>query len=75
MIKATLINKIFKWGWFQFGYSFRGSVNHHHGRKHDSMQTDMVLKEPRVLYLATKAVRRELFLHEGSQEKVLFHTG
>jgi hypothetical protein len=33
-------------------YSFRGSVHYHHGRKHGSMQADMVLeKELRVLHL------------------------
>jgi len=32
-------------------YSFRGSVHHHHGRKHDSVLADMVLAELRVLDL------------------------
>ena len=34
-------------------YSFRGSV-HCHGRKHGSMQTDIVLEELRVLLLDMK---------------------
>ena len=38
---------------------FRGSVHYHHGGKHDSMQTDIVLeKELRVLHLDLKAAER-----------------
>jgi len=36
-------------------YSFKGSVHYHHGRKHGSMQADMVLEEPRVLHLDLQA--------------------
>ena len=32
-------------------YSFRDSDHYYHGRKHGSMQADMVLQELRVLYL------------------------
>jgi hypothetical protein len=36
----------------KLAYSFRGIVYYHHGRKHGSMQADMVLeKELRVLHL------------------------
>ena len=42
-------------------YWFRGSVHYHHDRKHGSIQADTVLeKEPRVLHLDLKAVRRRL---------------
>jgi hypothetical protein len=45
-------------------YSFRGSVHYHQGRKHGSLQADMVLEELRVLQLDLKAARRRLdFLH------------
>jgi hypothetical protein len=41
-------------------YRFRGSVHYHHGRKHGSIQADMVLeKELRVLHLVLKANRRK----------------
>jgi hypothetical protein len=40
-------------------YSFRASV-HYLGRKHGSMQADIVLEEPRVLHLDSKAARRRL---------------
>jgi hypothetical protein len=35
-------------------YSFRGSVHCHHGGKHDIVQADLVLEEPRVLHLDLK---------------------
>jgi len=42
-------------------YSFRGSVDYHHSRKHDSLQAGMVLeKEWRVLHLDSKAARKRL---------------
>jgi hypothetical protein len=41
-------------------YNFRGSVHCHHGRKNDSTQADMVLKEWSVLHLDLKAARRGL---------------
>jgi hypothetical protein len=34
--------------------------NYHHGRMQGSMQADMVLDKPRVLYLDPKAARRKL---------------
>jgi hypothetical protein len=46
-------------------YSFRGSVHYHHGRKHDSMQEDMVLEETRVLHPDSKVTRKRL-LFTGS---------
>ena len=49
-------------------YSFRGSVYYHHGRKHGSMQADMVLeKELRVLHLDLKAARKKT--HSNIQGK------
>jgi hypothetical protein len=34
------------------GLQFRGLVHYHHGRKHGSIQSDMMLeKEPRILHL------------------------
>jgi hypothetical protein len=40
-------------------YRFRGSVRYCHGKKHGSIQVDTVLdKEPRVLHLEPKAVRK-----------------
>jgi hypothetical protein len=41
--KAALIKETFN--------SFRGLVHYHHGRKHSSIQTDIVLEELRVLHL------------------------
>ena len=43
-------------------YGFRGSVHqYHHGRKHGSMQADMVLeKELRLLHSDQQAAAREL---------------
>jgi hypothetical protein len=46
-----------------FTYSVRGSVYYHHSEKHGSIQEDMVLKEPRVLYLCPKVYRRKLSPH------------
>jgi len=49
MTKATLINI-----YLGLAYSFRGSVHHHHGGKHGSVQADLVLeKELSVLHIAT----------------------
>ena len=40
-------------------YSFRGSVYYHHGRKHGSVQADMVLvKKVRVLHPDPKEARK-----------------
>jgi len=48
MTMTTLIKENISLG---LAYSFRGSVHYHHGRKHGSVQADMVLeKELRVLY-------------------------
>ena len=58
----------------ELAYNFRGSVHYHHGRKHGSVQADMVLEEPRVLHLDPKAARRALS-STGSLEKSLDHTG
>ena len=41
----------------ELAYSFRGSVHGHQGRKHGSVQADMVLEELRVLHLDLKAAR------------------
>ena len=41
-------------------YSFRDSVQYHHGGKLGSMQADLVLEEPRVLHVDPKAARRRL---------------
>ena len=46
-------------------YSFRGLVHYHHGRKHGSIQADMVLGEPGVLQLAPKATRKRMEFHTG----------
>lgn len=53
MTTATLIMKHISLG---LNYSFRSSVYCHHGREHDSIQTDILLeKELRVLYLDQQA--------------------
>jgi hypothetical protein len=58
MTKATLIKENINLG---LAYSFRGSVHCHPGRKHGSLQADIVPeKELRVLDLDLKAVRRRL---------------
>jgi hypothetical protein len=51
--KATLIKKNISLG---LACSFRGLVHYHHGGKHGSMKTDMVLeKKLRVLHLDPQA--------------------
>jgi hypothetical protein len=57
MTKATLIKDNVYLG---LPYSFRGSVHYHHVGKHGSVQADMVLEEPRVLYRDLKTTRRRL---------------
>ena len=53
MTTATLIKENISLG---LAYSFRGLVHYHHGRKHGSVQADMVLeKELRVLHLDLQA--------------------
>jgi hypothetical protein len=42
-------------------YSVRDLAHHHHGRKHNRLQADMVLEESRVLHLDLKAARKSLF--------------
>jgi hypothetical protein len=49
MKEVNFIKDNFNWG---LSYGFRGLVHYHHGRKHGSVQADMVLKEPRILHLA-----------------------
>ena len=55
----------------ELAYSFRGLVHYHDGGKHDSMQADMVLEEPRVLHLDQKAIKRRL----ASRMRLEFHSG
>jgi hypothetical protein len=71
MIKATFINENIS---LRLVFSFRGLVHYLHGRKHGSMQADMVLKEPSVLHPDVKSARRRLS-SSGSLEEGLFHTG
>ena len=57
MTMATLIKENISLG---MAYSYRDSV-HCNGRKHGSIQADMVLeKELRVLHLDSKAARKRL---------------
>jgi hypothetical protein len=43
------------------GYSFRGLVHDHHGKKHGSILADMVVEEElRVLHLDLRVVRQRL---------------
>ena len=57
---ATLTKENIELG---LAYSFRGLVHYHQGRKHGSIQADMVLeKKHRGLYLDLKAARRGLSL-------------
>jgi hypothetical protein len=66
MTKATLIKEhIYLW----LAYSFRGSVQYHHGGNHGSMQADIVLKELRVLHLYLKAARGD-FLLQAARRRV-----
>jgi hypothetical protein len=45
----------------ELAYSVRGLVHYQHGRKHGSIQANMVLeKELRVLYFDPTAARRKL---------------
>ena len=53
--------------------SFRGSDHYHHGRKHGSLQVDMVLeKDLKILHLDPKVSRRRLSSID-SQEKAFFY--
>jgi hypothetical protein len=52
MTTTTLIRTTINLG---LTYRFRGSVHYYHGRKHGSVQADIVLKEPRVLHPDPKA--------------------
>lgn len=59
---------------FVDGWQFRGSVHYYHGRKHASVQEDMMLeKELRILYLDPKTGRK-ILSSAGSQKEALFHT-
>ena len=58
-------------------YSFRGSVHYHHGRKHGSIQADMVLeKELRVLHLDLQEAKRDYvrtaYSKGNNTDKVLY---
>jgi hypothetical protein len=64
MTKVTFIKANIQWG---LVYCFRDSVHCHHGGKDVIMRTDLMLEEPRVLYLDLKAAKRRLF-SAGSQE-------
>jgi hypothetical protein len=44
---------------YKLADSFRGLVPYHHGRKHGSVQADMVLEELRVPHLDPKAAERD----------------
>jgi len=57
MTKAILIKKNIELG---LTYRFSGFVHYHHGRKHGSIQADMVLEDLKVLHLDLKAARRRL---------------
>jgi hypothetical protein len=71
MTKAALIKDNILLG---LAYSVRGSVHFHYGRKHSSVQADMVVeKELSVLHLNPTASRRRL--SHGSQEEGFFHRG
>jgi hypothetical protein len=58
MTKATLSE-------LGLAYSFRGSVPYHQGRKHGSMQADMVLEELRGLQLDLNEPGGESPFHNG----------
>jgi hypothetical protein len=63
MTKATFIKDSVSLG---LTYSFRGSVHHHHGGKHGSVQADMVLeKELRVLHLERRLPGRDYVFYTG----------
>jgi hypothetical protein len=50
----------------RLAYSFRGSVHYHCGRKHGSIQADIMLEEElRVLHFDPKAARRRPFSSLG----------
>jgi hypothetical protein len=70
MMKATLIKDVS----LGLAYSFRASVPCQHGRKHSSVQVDMILKDPRVLHVEPKATMRETLLQAASR-RVPFHIG
>jgi hypothetical protein len=46
-------------------YSFTGLVDYHHGKKHDSLQTDIFPEELRVLLLSLKKARKSLSSAQG----------
>ena len=59
--RQLLQRKTFHWGWLT---SFRGLVCRHHGKKHGSVQADMVLeKELRVLHLYLQAAEGDCVPH------------
>jgi hypothetical protein len=58
MTKTTLIKENIE---FRLAYGFRGLI--HHGRKHGSIQEDIVLEGPRVLHLDPKAAEGDFVPH------------
>jgi hypothetical protein len=46
-------------------------VHYHPGRKHGSVQADMVQEEPKVLYLDLKTTRRDYFLQAARRGTLL----
>ena len=53
----------------RLAYRFRGSV-HYHGRKHGSLQADVVLEELRVLHLSPKAARTRVLITWARHEHI-----
>ena len=51
-------------------HSFRGLVHYHRGGKHGSVQTDLVLEEPRVLHLPPQAAEGDWVPHREGCEHI-----
>jgi hypothetical protein len=51
-------------------YSFRDSVHYYYGRKHGSMQADMMLKEPTVIHFDGKATKRDCLLRQPGERSI-----
>jgi hypothetical protein len=58
--KTTLTKKIIS---LERAYSFRDSAHYHHGKKHGSVQADMVLEELRLLHLDLQAAEEDCVPH------------
>ena len=71
MTKATLIKENIQLG---LAYGFRGLVHYHRGRKHGSIQADMVLEVRRVLHLDPKAAEGDC-LPQAARRRLEFYTG